>query len=305
MSSIRQILFQAIPLVALLLTSGCSVKKIAMNQVGNALSGGGTVFSADDDPELIRGALPFSLKLMESVLEGTPEHDGLLSALTSGFTQYSYGFVQLDAEEIEDEDFEAAEALFARSVRLYDRAYRYGMRGLEARHKGFGMRFEADAVGALKRLKSKDSELLYWTGLALASSISLSLDDPAKVGQLANAEAILERVLEMDPGFDSGAIQSFFVTYEMSRLNGTGDPVEKATRYFEEAKRLSNGQMVSVFVAYAESVAVEQGDKEAFVRLLNQALSVDLDARPDWRLSNLIYQRKAKWLLGRLDWYFY
>ncbi|MDG2255259.1 MAG: TRAP transporter TatT component family protein, partial [Opitutaceae bacterium] len=63
--------------------------------------------------------------------------------------------------------------------------------------------------------------------------------------------------------------------------------------------------MASNYVAYAESVAIEKQDKELFVTLLNQALAIDLDARPNWRLSNKIYQRRAKWLLTRLDWYFF
>ena len=63
--------------------------------------------------------------------------------------------------------------------------------------------------------------------------------------------------------------------------------------------------MASIYVAYAESVAIEKGDKDLFEALLNQALSIDLDARPDWRLSNLIYPRRAEWLLGRVDWYFF
>ena len=75
-----------------------------MNQLGDALSGVGTVFSSDEDTELVGDALPFSLKLMESVLAETPRHEALLGALASGFTQYAYGYVQLDADEIEDED---------------------------------------------------------------------------------------------------------------------------------------------------------------------------------------------------------
>jgi hypothetical protein len=66
----------------LFLLGGCSVKKMAMNQIGDALSGGGTVFSSDEDPELVKDALPFSLKLMESVLAETPKHQGLLTAFS-------------------------------------------------------------------------------------------------------------------------------------------------------------------------------------------------------------------------------
>ncbi|OUW18200.1 MAG: hypothetical protein CBD18_03120 [Opitutales bacterium TMED158] len=290
---------------ALALFSGCSVKKMAMNQVGNALSGGGTVFSSDEDPQLVGDALPFSLKLMESVLAETPEHQDLLTALTSGFTQYAYGFVQLDADEIEDDNYDEAIALRERATKLYLRAKRYGMRALSVSYPDFEARLRADREATLADVGEKDIEMLYWTGLSWAAAVALSLDDPQLIGDLAVAESLLERALELNPDWDYGTLRGFFITYEMSRLGGTGDPIEKATRHFQEAKRLSGGVMASIYVAYAESVAIEKGDKELFEALLNQALTIDLDTRPDWRLSNLIYQRRAKWLLGRLDWYFF
>src|SRR5262245_49230577 len=57
-----------------------------MNKVGDGLPSGGATFAADDDPELIKSAAPFSLKLMESVLAQNPRHAGLLLATASGFT---------------------------------------------------------------------------------------------------------------------------------------------------------------------------------------------------------------------------
>jgi hypothetical protein len=123
--------------VALAAAPGCSIKKLAVNKLGDALAGGGTTFAADDDPELIRSAVPFSLKLMESLLSESPKHKGLLFATSSGFTQYGYAFVQLDADEIESKDFAAAEVMRARAKRLYLRARNYGLRGLEVAHRGF------------------------------------------------------------------------------------------------------------------------------------------------------------------------
>jgi len=35
--------------------------------------------------------------------------------------------------------------------------------------------------------------------------------------------------------------------------------------------------------------------------MLHQALAIDPDAKPEWRLSNLIMQRRARWLLSRED----
>src|ERR1019366_2971308 len=68
--------------------SGCSIKRMAVNKVGDALAGSGTTFASDDDPELVKAAVPFSLKLMESVLNENPRHEGLLLAACSGFTEY-------------------------------------------------------------------------------------------------------------------------------------------------------------------------------------------------------------------------
>lgn len=298
-------LLNCLLLVAAFGSASCSIKNVAMNQLGDALSGGGTVFSSDEDTELVGDALPFSLKLMESVLAETPRHEALLGALASGFTQYAYGYVQLDADEIEDEDYDRALELRDRAKNLYLRAKGYGMRSLEVAHPGFEADLRADKFAALERLGKGDVETAYWTALAWSGAIVLSLDDPQILGELAYAEAMMDRIMGLDPDWEYGMLHGFFVTYEMSRLGGEGDPVEKATRHFQRAKELSGGNMASYFVAMAESVAVEKGDKELFVSLLNQALAIDIDVRPDWRLSNLIYQRRAKWLLTRLDWYFF
>ena len=97
--------------------SGCSIKRMAVNKVGDALAGSGTTFASDDDPELVKAAVPFSLKLMESLLSESPRHEGLLLATSSGFTEYAYAFVQEDADETEDKDLAAAEEMRGRARR--------------------------------------------------------------------------------------------------------------------------------------------------------------------------------------------
>ncbi len=65
-----------IALTMLVMGSGCSIKRMAIN----ALASGGTTFESDDDPDLVGKALPFSLKLLESLLAESPRHTGLLLA---------------------------------------------------------------------------------------------------------------------------------------------------------------------------------------------------------------------------------
>src|SRR5229473_8582632 len=69
-------------------TSGCSIRRIAVNKLGNALANSGTTSTGDPDPELVRDAPPFSLKLVEGLAAENP-HRGLLLAASSGFTPYA------------------------------------------------------------------------------------------------------------------------------------------------------------------------------------------------------------------------
>src|SRR5437667_9093676 len=102
--------------VVLLATAGCAtVKRVAINKLGDSLASSGTTFASDDDVELVGQAVPFSLKLIESLLAESPGHQGLLFAAASGFTQYAYAYVHQDADFMESQDLGKANALRLRA----------------------------------------------------------------------------------------------------------------------------------------------------------------------------------------------
>jgi predicted anti-sigma-YlaC factor YlaD len=289
-------------LLALLIgASGCSIKRLAVNRLGDALASGGTTFASDDDPELIKQAVPFSLKLMESLLAESPKHQGLLLATSSGFTQYGYAFVQQDADELEVQDFAAAEAMRARARRLYLRARGYGLRGLEARHAGFTNALAANPRQAVSRMKKTDLPQLYWTAAAWGAAISLSKDDPSALAEIPQMEALIDRALELDESWGEGAIHGFLINYEMTRQGLPGDLAERSRKHFDRAVELSHGTQAGPFVSYAESVCVAQQDEPQFEAMLHRALAINPDAQPETRLVNLIMQRRARWLLSRKE----
>src|SRR5439155_20741076 len=90
---------------------GCSIKRLAINRLGDALAESGATYASDNDPQLVRDALPFALKLVESPVEQSPRHRGLLLAAAGGFTQYAFAFVEQDADETQDHDVAASAAL--------------------------------------------------------------------------------------------------------------------------------------------------------------------------------------------------
>jgi predicted anti-sigma-YlaC factor YlaD len=287
-------------MAALLALGGCSLNRLVVDRVGDAISQGGASFSGDDDPELIQAAAPFSLKLIEGLLAEDPGHQGLLLAAARGFTQYSYAFVQQEADETEVRDASAARAMRLRARGLYSRARGYGLRALEAAHPEFRAQLEANPARALAALGRDDAPRLYWTTVAWAAAISLSKDSAEALADLRPLDLMVGRLQDLDPDMDHGALHAFLIAYEMGRP-GARHPEELARSHFERAVRLSASQNAGPFVAFAESVCVAARNRREFLTMLGRAAAIDPSARPEWRLENAVMQRRARWLLARVD----
>jgi len=288
-------------LAALITASGCSVREYALRSIGDALAGGGEVYAADEDIELVGAATPFGLKTIESLLAEVPDHRGLLLAAARGFTQYAYVYVQTPAEQAEERDVALAYAQQARARRLYLRARDYGLRGLGLGGEPALSRLQTEPAKALARTTRDDVALLYWTGVAWAAAIALSKDSPATIAGLPAVDALIARAAALDIDYDHGSLRTFLIGYEMSRPNAGPGAEGRARAHFARAVELSAGRQAGPYVSLAESVAVEKRNRREFEALLGQAIQVDPGARPEWRLANLVMQRRARQLLARAD----
>ncbi|MDD3179456.1 MAG: TRAP transporter TatT component family protein [Opitutaceae bacterium] len=288
--------------LAVLAGPGCvTLRHTAAIQLGDALAESGSTFATDDDPELVRSAAPFSLKLIEGLLAETPSHRGLRLAAARGFTQYAFVFLEQDADLMADQDFAGATLLRARARRLYLRARDHGLRGLDSAHGGFPGMLRADPKAAVMRTGPDDVPLLYWTAAAWGAAIALSKDNAELIADQVRVEALIDRALELNERFEAGAIHAFLIPYEMARPGAAGDPAARARRHFERAMELCAGGQAGPLVSLAETVAVAKQDRTEFQALLKQALAIDPAAHPEWRLANLVMQRRARWLLARTD----
>jgi predicted anti-sigma-YlaC factor YlaD len=295
----------ALALAALLSTSAC--KTVAVGFVADAIAGGsGGSMAADDDPELVRDAVPFALKSMEGLLEQDPEHEGLLLALASGFTQYGYAFVGAEAEAADQRgDLNAARAGRDRARRLFLRARDYGLRGLDLREEGLAKRLRPgeEVAKALRALDDpeEDVPLLYWTAAAWSLAISSAKGDMALVAELPVPIAMMDRALELDESWGEGALHEFFLVLDPGRTPVEGGGVEKAKQHYERALALSKNRKLGPHVSYAENVLVKQQDREAFTRLLEEVLRADPKADKAHVLENVLAQRRARLLLDHAD----
>lgn len=280
--------------------SGCSVKRMAINSLADTLAASGDVFASDNDPELIRDAVPFSLKTVESLLVSVPRHPGLLLSACSGFTQYGYAFVQTDAELIEAKDYQASVAGKDRALKMYLRAREYCMRAMELRQKNVRAQLEREPEKALAWARASDVPLLYWSGASWGAAISLAVDKPEITIDLPAVRALMNKALELDETYSRGAIHEALISLDALPEAIGGSPA-RARAHFERALALTKGLSAGPYVTFATGVSLPAQNKAEFQELLDKALAVDVDREPSLRLANIVAQRRARYLLSRIN----
>jgi predicted anti-sigma-YlaC factor YlaD len=275
-----------------------------MSFVSHAVAESGSTYATDDDPELVRGAVPFGLKTMEGLLAENPDHEGLLRALAGNFTQYAYAFVQADADAADLEgNLDAARAGRARARRLYLRARDYGLRALDERHEGLSRRIREgrEVAKALAGVDKKDVEVLYWTASAWTLAIANGKGDMALVAELPIPIAMMDRALALDEKWGQGALHEYFISLDAARSEAEGGGPARAKAHLERALELSLNKKLGPRVAYAEGILVKQQDRAAFERDLEEVLRANPDEAPQHRLANILAQRRARALLDHVE----
>jgi hypothetical protein len=175
------------------------------------------------------------------------------------------------------------------------RAFDYAMRGIETAYPQMRPELARDPGAAVLAFdRAQDVDLLYAAMSSLGFAIGNAKQDAAMLARLPEVEALLGRGLALDETWNAGAMHEFAVSWYAVRP-GLFDR-SALERHYARALDLSRGTRAGLFVAYAEAVPVRDQDRRRFEALLDRALAVDLEARPDERLQNALAQRRATWL---------
>ena len=285
----------------------CSIKKLAMNQVANALTDqtSSSVFSGDNDPELVGDALPFAIKLYESLMVGNPSHLGLKLKTGSLYIMYANAFLQTPALMLPESEFKAQEFNYMRSKNLYLRGRDILLTALEQKYPGFRQNLQKKLFAqALTATNKKDVPLLYWAGAGWLGAYAIDPFDMDLGMTMAAAAALMDRVLALDENYAAGAIHEFYILYYGSLPEYMGGSLPKAREHFEKAIAVSGGKSSTPYIALATTVVVKEQHIAEFQSLLKKALTVDPEIDPENRLLNILNRRKAFWLLEHIDDFF-
>jgi len=266
--------------LTLLFLSGCT--RLALHAASSLVPDLTGVFFEECDVELARQSLPAQLKLMEGLLKKAPKNKEFLTALCMGYTGYAMLFV-------EEEDPERASG-------LYQRARMYGLRAIgmeEPTHQAIQDR--------LKKIDAEHIEPLFWIAMSWNGWINLNLDKPAALGELSTAQACLDRVMEIDPGYLFGTPYLISGSMLAARPGMLGGDAAMAKDYFSRAMAASDGAFFLAPYYYAKYYAVRVQDKALFLDLIRRVEQGRPDQLKEVCLINAAVQQKIKGLKETTD----
>jgi predicted anti-sigma-YlaC factor YlaD len=286
----------------------CSINKLAVKAVSNSFGDSGiTVFSSDEDPQLIKDSLPLILKLHELMIENDPENYQIKAAAGKLFTIYTNLFIQIPADMMDYTEWEKQAEFYNRAKKMYMRSCRYLKESIEIKYKTSIDLSDKNSITKIKFTKD-DVDTLYWAGGSIMSAVAIDLTDPAFVQFRNTGIAFMDKAYELDPDYNNGVLHEYFMMYCASITEGMGGGLEKAEYHYKKAIELSKGSRVTPYVNYAVFILTEKEPQNEsiaeFKKLLNDVIAFDVDKYPEHRLENTVMKQKAKWLLNNIDNYF-
>lgn len=288
-----------------LMATGCSMTKIAANQTTAILVKAAPTYDRETDLELAEQAGLSNLKMLEGLLEVTPDNADLLLLTSSSFTRYAFGFIE-ERIDVADEryDLEEKDKLVKRAVDFYERAKVYSLRLIAQSRSKFPEVIEQNLEqfsAELKHFKKKHVPALFWTAYAWGSIINLQQDKPARLAELPKVESMMQRVLELDESFFFGGAHLFYGAYYGGRPEMLGGDPSEAKQHIERAIEISNGKYLMAKFLLAKYYSVSVQDRELFEHTLQEILSAPPDLFPEQRLANELAKRRAERWLKRAD----
>ena len=247
-------------------------------------------------------------KRIESIgekIKNDPNNVKLLQQGVKELTMYAFGFLMEKANRVILNNYSTGKELQQIAHQYFIQAIDFGERGINHNYKDYPIWISGENENFKLQPADIDIELFYWTAAAYGGAVSSSQGNPTWLIKLPRVGLLLNAVIEKDSLWNSGAALVALITYTMNNPEISGDREELARRYFNASVSASNGSDLGPYIAIAESVSKLNQNKDEFIKLLNQALDIDINSNPELRLANIISQKRAEWLLTNVDEFFY
>lgn len=278
--------------------TSCGMKKMATNIIGSIATDGMVAVESEEDLVFAKASSPALIKTLEVLSYGNPRDVGTLTLLSKAYGQYAFGFLEDEILRAHGKDTELSAAK-AKARLFYKRGRDFGLKSLTAKgpmKSAMQLPFQ-EFKRSLAKLGKKDVPRLFWTAFNWASYLNLSLEDPQAIADLPRIEAIIDRVIELDPKYYYGSAHTLKGVIAATRPKMLGGNPELADSEFQKAIGVSSMYLMTK-VMYAEYYAKQIQDRPLFQRVLTEVLNADVKLLPEQMLANELALQRAKLLLS-------
>jgi TRAP transporter T-component len=288
-------------LLLLLISSGCNLNRFAADQAAS-IAGQSTAYMRGFwDYEIARHGTASAIMQLEAMHSVSPDNETLTLALVSAYVGHAFGWVELDMEQARANlQFDKANRLRSRAELIYRRARDLALHVLRKRDAGIDELLLGEPSALTAYLKDRygsieDLAPVFWAASAWGSMLNQT-DQLDAAADLPMIRAMIEHVVAVDPGYESGTGLVFLGgLYAQTPADFGGDPA-KGKAYFERALALTERKSHVVQLNYAKLYALTTGDQKLFRALLDEILDPRDQGNPV-RLSNKIARMHAELLV--------
>lgn len=273
------------------LSCSCANKAFMIKSMDPVMQDLNLAVNRTTDLDMLRDAMPVFLVQMDGFITSVPE-DPLLLKGAESYYGYTFAFV-------EDTDRQRASMLYAKA-RDYALRTMTGYRNFAEKLNGPPGEFRDMLYG----FGEGNIGHLFWTGSCWLAWISVNTDDPQALMDLPKAQALLERVVQIDETYYHGSALILLGSLYASRPKMAGGDPEKAKDYFDRAFDITGGRNLIAHLMYARYYSYQIQDRDLFVKTLQHVLATPATIDPDMAFINEVARRKAGVLLDHVDEYF-
>jgi len=288
MHKISQLTHLLILALSISILTGCS------SLVGSVTNGMASSLTSamlnHNDVDTVKTALPAYLLMVDGFVRDDPENIDLLLARAKLYGAYAGAFV--------DEK--------PRVKRLSQTAFDSAIQAT-CLHRNDSCTLRQQPYDEFQQLLAKlttdDVPVFYVLGTSWASWLQTNTDDWNAIAELPRISAIMQRIIELNEGYQYGSAHMYLGIIETLLPPALGGKPDKAQAHFKRAIEISQGKNLYVKVVYAQRYARLVFNRELHDQLLNEVLKAD-PVIEDFTLMNIMAQALAKQLLENADDYF-
>jgi hypothetical protein len=268
-----------IPLITFILFTSCTPKSLLL-----------------DYPTLV--SMYFEKKINSLEKNDTPTLEEKRIILKTK-VEFAFGVLMEENDRLIEKDYSKGIEGYKKAYSIFKESQKLGSEILRDTYPNFDTWLNGKSTISFS---SSDVSDLYWLAASMGGAIKSSRGNPFEIVNLPKVSLLLKTSISLEPTWGEGALYSAMMSYTSSR----SDLSEKALKdsvnmYFEKALILSDSLNASLFVTYAESIHKPFQEKSDYVKKLNYVLQIELGKDSEFELSNIIAQKRAKWLLSKTN----